>query len=96
MPKPFQPASLPVPLAPRPKKLLDRYSEALHNLHYSHRTEKTYVGWVRQYILYHKKRHPSEMGVAEINDFVTHLVNQKSVSASTHTAPAVGAGETRP
>jgi integron integrase len=38
---------------------------------------------VRQFILYHNKRHPKEMRVPEINDFVTHLVNQKSVSAST-------------
>ncbi len=83
MPKPSQPASLPTPPAPRPKKLLDRYSEALRNLHYSLRTERTYSGWVRQYILYHNKRHPSEMGPAEINEFITHLVNQKSISAST-------------
>jgi integron integrase len=81
MPKSSQPAShSPVP---KPKKLLEQYSEALRNRHYSLRTEETYVGWVRQFILYHNKRHPREMGVAEINDFVTHLVNQKSVSAST-------------
>jgi integron integrase len=65
------------------KKLLDQYSEFLRNRHYSLRTEKTYIGWVRQYILFHNKRHPREMGVAEINDFITYLVNQKSVSAST-------------
>ena len=72
-----------VPPAGKAKKLLDQYSEALRNRHYSLRTEKTYIGWVRQYILYHNKRHPREMGVAEINDFITHLVNQKTVSAST-------------
>ncbi len=83
MPKPFQPASLPTPTTPQPKKLLDRYGEALRNLHYSLRTERTYSGWVRQFILFHKKRHPSEMGPAEINEFITHLVNQKSISAST-------------
>jgi integron integrase len=65
------------------KKLLEQYSEFLRNRHYSLRTEKTYIGWVRQYILYHNKRHPREMGVAEINDFITHLVNRKTVSAST-------------
>jgi len=65
------------------KKLLDQYSEFLRNRHYSLRTEKTYIAWVRQYILFHNKRHPREMGVAEINDFITYLVNQKSVSAST-------------
>ena len=81
MPKSSQPASQPP--AHRPKKLLEQYSEALRTRHYSLRTEETYVGWVRQFILYHNKRHPKEMGVPEINDFVTHLVNQKSVSAST-------------
>jgi integron integrase len=68
---------------PKGKKLLEQYNEALRNRHYSLRTEKTYISWVRQYILYHNKRHPREMGVAEINDFITHLVNQKTVSAST-------------
>jgi integron integrase len=72
-----------VPPGGKAKKLLDQYSEFLRNRHYSLRTEKTYIGWVRQYILYHNKRHPREMGVAEINEFVTHLVNQKTVSAST-------------
>lgn len=72
-----------VPPAGKAKKLLEQYSEFLRNRHYSLRTEKTYIGWVRQYILYHNKRHPREMGVAEINDFITHLVNQKMVSAST-------------
>jgi hypothetical protein len=85
-----------VPSPGKSKKLLDQYSEFLRNRHYSLRTEKTYIGWVRQYILYHNKRHPREMGVAEINEFITHLVNQKTVSASTHTAPAVGAGEIKP
>ena len=78
MPKSFTPAS-----SPPPKKLLDRYSEALRNRHYSLRTEKTYISWVRQYIVYHNKRHPSEMGVSEINDFITYLVNGRTISAST-------------
>jgi integron integrase len=76
-------SSWPFSPAPKEKKLLDQYSEALRNRHYSLRTEKTYISWVRQYILYHKKRHPREMGVPEINDFISHLVNQKTVSAST-------------
>lgn len=69
--------------ADKGKKLLEQYSEALRNRHYSLRTENTYIGWVRQYILYHKKRHPRDMGVAEINDFITSLANQKKISAST-------------
>jgi integron integrase len=68
---------------PGGKKLLDQYREALRNRHYSHRTEETYVTWVRQFILFHNKRHPREMGVAEINAFITYLVNEKGVAAST-------------
>ena len=80
---PISSSSPGIPQAGKSKKLLEQYSEALRNRHYSLRTEKTYVSWVRQYILYHRKRHPREMGVPEINDFITHLVNQKTVSAST-------------
>ena len=68
---------------PSGKKLLDRYREALRNRHYSHRTEETYVSWVRQFILFHNKRHPGEMGATEINAFITYLVNEKGVAAST-------------
>ena len=79
--KPSSPSDISPP--GKSKKLLDQYSEFLRNRHYSLRTEKTYISWVRQYILYHNKRHPREMGVDEINAFITHLVNQKTVSAST-------------
>jgi integron integrase len=72
-----------VPPAGKAKKLLDQYGEFLRNRHYSLCTEKTYIGWVRQYILYHNKRHPREMGVPEINDFITSLANRKTVAAST-------------
>ena len=78
-------SSLPpsAPPAGKGKKLLDQYSETLRNRHYSLRTEKTYLSWVRKYILHHDKRHPRELGVAEINDFITNIVNRKTVSAST-------------
>jgi integron integrase len=65
------------------RKLLDRFRDAMHLKHYALRTEKTYVFWVRQYILFHKKRHPGEMGVQEINQFLSHLVSDRKVSAST-------------
>ncbi len=65
------------------KRLLDQYREAMRVRHYSHRTEETYVSWVRQFILYHKKRHPRDMGVSEINAFITYLANERNVAAST-------------
>ena len=76
-------SSVSSPAPKQKKKLLEQYSEALRNRHYSSRTENTYTTWVRKYILYHNKRHPREMGTEEINDFITYLVNQKNVSAST-------------
>jgi site-specific recombinase XerD len=70
-------------LSQLPKKLLDRYREALRLKHYSSRTEKTYVLWVREYILYNYKRHPAQMSVPEINQFLAYLATKKEVSAST-------------
>jgi integron integrase len=66
-----------------PKKLLDQYHDALRLKQYSRRTEKTYILWVRAYIFFHNKRHPKEMGIPEIRQFITHLVVEKKVSAST-------------
>jgi hypothetical protein len=51
--------------------------------HYSYRTEETYVQWIRRYILFHDKRHPNEMGVSEIEAFLTHLAVQQNVAAAT-------------
>lgn len=66
-------------------KLLDRIREAARVRHLSLRTEKAYVHWARRYILFHGKRHPQEMGEAEINAFLTHLAVEGCVSASTQT-----------
>jgi integron integrase len=68
---------------PKPKKLLDQYRDQIRLKQYSPRTEKTYTHWVREYILYHNKRHPREMSVTEINQFITHLVVERKASAST-------------
>lgn len=64
-------------------RLLDRLRDALRSRHYSRRTEKTYVMWVRRFIFFHDVRHPAEMAEAEINAFLTHLAVEGKVSAST-------------
>lgn len=66
-----------------PKKLLDQYRDALRLKHYSPHTEKTYLLWAKSYILFHNKRHPKEMGLTEIGQFLSHLANEKKISAST-------------
>ncbi len=68
---------------PGKTRLLDRVRHALRSRHYSLRTEEAYVAWVRRFILFHDKRHPSEMGAPEINAFLTHLAVRKHVGAST-------------
>jgi integron integrase len=71
------------PSSPQDKKLLDQYREALRVKQYSPRTEETYLNWVRQFIIYHNKRHPRQMGVPEITQFITHLVVERHFSAAT-------------
>jgi len=51
--------------------------------HYSKRTEESYVRWIKRYILFHNKRHPQEMGTAEIEAFLTHLAVKERFAAST-------------
>ncbi len=69
--------------APRGRTLLDVVRDALRTRHYSRRTEKAYVGWIRRYIVFHGKRHPREMGSAEVTRFLTALAVDAKVSAST-------------
>jgi integron integrase len=62
---------------------MDCVREAIRMRHYSPRTEKTYCGWIRRYILFFGKRHPLEMGESEINTFLAHLALKGQVAAST-------------
>jgi integron integrase len=64
-------------------KLIDRLRHSIRLRHFSLRTEKAYVDWVRRYIRHHRLRHPAEMGAAEIEAFLTHLAAEEKVSAST-------------
>ena len=72
----------PATWAPKPR-LLDRVREAIRARHYSGRTEKAYVGWIKRYIFFHDKRHPAEMGGAEVTRFLTALAVDGHVAAST-------------
>jgi hypothetical protein len=66
-----------------PKKLLDQVRDVISLNHYSYRTEETYVQWIVRYILFHNKHHPKEMGVPEIEEFLTHLAVEGNVLAAT-------------
>jgi integron integrase len=68
---------------PQPPRLLDQMSQVLRVRHYSPRTEACYCHWVKQFILFHGKRHPRELCAAEVEQFLTHLAVHGRVSAST-------------
>jgi integron integrase len=71
-------------LVPNPKlRLREQLREVMRFKHYSLRTEETYWGWIRQFILFHGKRHPREMGPAEVHSFLTHLAANRNVAVST-------------
>jgi len=63
-------------------KLLDRVREGIRVRHYSRRTEEAYASWIRRFIVFHGKRHPGELGEAEVSAFVSNLAT-RGVSAST-------------
>lgn len=66
-------------------KLLDQVRSILRLKHYSIRTEQAYLHWIKRFILFHSKRHPSDMAEPEVTAFLSHLAVDKIVSSSTQT-----------
>ncbi|WP_339462360.1 integron integrase [Pseudomonas sp. EA_105y_Pfl2_R69] len=64
-------------------RLLDQVREQTRLKHYSIRTERVYCEWIRRFIRFHQYRHPSEMGAAEVEAFLSDLAVRHNVSAST-------------
>jgi len=64
-------------------KLLEQVSVEVQTRHYSRRTENTYRNWIKQFVLFHGKKHPKQMGEGEVNQFLSYLATQRNVSAST-------------
>src|SRR5437763_6826085 len=64
-------------------KLLDQVRDVIRRKHYSIRTEQAYIEWIKQFILFHGKRHPGEMAEEEVAQFLTHLARDMNVAAST-------------
>ena len=68
---------------PRRPKLLDQVRQAVRTRHFSRRTERAYVGWIRRFIISNGTRHPIELGPAEITHFLTSLAVDRRVAPST-------------
>jgi len=69
--------------AQRRPRLLVQVGERCRVKHYSLRTEQAYVHWIRRFILFHNKRHPRDIGAAEVEAFLSDLATRRNVSAST-------------
>ena len=67
----------------RAPRLLDQVRDAIRTKHYSFRTEKAYVGWIRRFIVFNGTRHPAELGSAEVARYLQHLAVRGRVAAST-------------
>ncbi len=63
--------------------LLESVRDLIRVKHLSYRTEETYLGWIRRFIIFNNKRHPAEMGAAEVQAFLTYLAVEGKVAAAT-------------
>lgn len=72
-----------LPFVPKSTRLLDQVREVLRFYHYAMATEKSYVSWIKQFILFNDKRHPKDMGKEDIERFLSHLAINRNVAAST-------------
>src|SRR5690606_37234766 len=63
--------------------LLDRVRHRIRLKHYSLRTEQAYCDWIRRFVVFHGKRHPSGLGAGEVEAFLTSLAVEGRVAAST-------------
>ena len=64
-------------------ELMRRVHEVLRVNHYALKTERSYEAWIRKFVRFHKNRHPLDMGVPEVETYLTHLAVQERVAAST-------------
>ncbi|MDO8437073.1 MAG: integron integrase [Nitrosomonadaceae bacterium] len=72
-----------MPTPENPPKLLDQVQAVLRMKHYSIRTERVYLDWIKRYILFHHKTHPAQMSAPEVEAFLSHLAVAGKVAAST-------------
>lgn len=70
-------------ITPVKRKLLDQVRDLIRLKHYAYSTEKTYIYWIRNYIFFHNKQHPKDLGAREIEQYLTWLAKIKKVSSST-------------
>ncbi len=66
-----------------PPRLLDQVRNVIRCKHYSTRTEKTYIDWIKRFIRFHDRRHPKDLDEKHIAAFLTYLAVRRNVASST-------------
>ena len=66
-------------------RLFDVVRQTIRRRHYSYRTEETYLHWIRRFIYFHGKRHPRDLGAAEVTAFLNDLAAARNVAAARRT-----------
>jgi len=64
-------------------KLLDQVRTVMRKKHYSYRTEKTYIHWIKRYIYFNHMKHPKDMNEKDISRFISHLAINRNVASNT-------------
>lgn len=67
----------------QPPRLLETVRYLLRRRHYSLRTERAYLNWIRRYIVFHNKQHPRSLGTPHLEAFLNHLAVDLDVAAGT-------------
>lgn len=74
---------IPVPIPAQPVRFMDKLRAFMRGRQLAYRTEKTYCGWIRDFIRFHNMRRPEEMGKAEVDAWLGYLAAQRNVSINT-------------
>lgn len=74
---------IPVPIPTGARRFVDDIRADMRARGYAYSTERTYLHWIKRYILFSKKRHPKDMGKTDIEAFLNYLAVEATVSPST-------------
>ena len=77
------PEDIPKPIPAKPVKFLDQFRQFMRQQNKAYKTEKTYVHWVKRFILFHNKKHPHDMGPLDLEQFLSNLAINRHVSVNT-------------
>ncbi len=74
---------IPLPISDNPIRLVDQLRHCMRIKHLSYSTEKTYLYWILNYIRFHNRKHPSQMGAVDVDDYLSYLAISRKVSPHT-------------